>query len=236
MVRLLFGFFICVSWVFGDSFFISYGHFSDMIKSRDLSSRIDISTLKLDTQNTYAVGALADAGGEVTIYDGKVYISYGQSGIEKVYNTIPPQTGAMLLAVIRPTIWSEDFVVEEDVGDIDFYFDMIEEKALKSGFDLNQPFLFVLDGEFYDILWHVINGENHHKEPHEHKPKLMKKLFKDVKYEKGLVFGVYAKNNQGIFTHPGENYHAHGIFENFTQAGHVDNYSIKKGTILRLAQ
>ena len=48
--------------------------------------------------------------------------------------------------------------------------------------------------------------------------------------------GIYRKGKQGVFTHPGDDFHAHGIFNDGIQAGHVDNFDLTKGMSLQLAQ
>ncbi|MFP4333778.1 MAG: acetolactate decarboxylase [Campylobacterales bacterium] len=217
--------------------FKHYGNFSNMIKTRDLSGVVDISTLKLEQKGVYALGAMSNAKGEITIFDGNVYLSYGDKGVDKTYSTIPKSTKAMLLATIKPEKFSTKIEIEHDMSDVDFYlFGELEEMAKKSGIDIEKPFLFVLDGEFSNILWHIIDGKNHKIHSDDKRGKLMKKLFVSKKSESGIIYGVYSKNSDGVFTHPGENYHAHGVFSSGEQAGHIDEFTIKANTTLRLAQ
>lgn len=219
--------------VFGAEF-TSYGNFSEIIKTKNLSGVVDISELRLDEKNVYAMGAFENAEGEITVFDGEPLLSYGKEGSDRVFNKIPKKK-AMLLAIIRPERFVNESTIEEDIEDVWFY-DWLEERAKSEGIDLDRPFLFILEGEFKNTIWHIVDGKNEEKPKDGEKQKLMKKVFVENKTDEGIVFGVYAKENQGVFTHPGENYHAHGVFKNKTRAGHIDEFTVTKGSKIRIAQ
>ena len=50
----------------------------------------------------------------------------------------------------------------------------------------------------------------------------------------GLVVGFYSAALQGVFTHPGESWHLHVVFENEGKAGHADDISVGQGAVLKL--
>jgi alpha-acetolactate decarboxylase len=218
-----------------DTTFQSYGHFKQMIKSRNITGKTTIDNLNLEQKGTYGVGAIGSATGEITIFDGEIYLSYGKAGTTKVVKHIPKGESAMLLAVIQPKKFVEPISIPEDMMDLDFY-EWIEIEAKAKNIDITKPFLFILEGKFKELVWHVIHGRNITPAKAGEKHYLMEKLFVRKDEAKGVVFGIYRKGKQGEFTHPGDNYHAHGIFENKTQAGHVDNFDITKGMTLQLAQ
>jgi acetolactate decarboxylase len=215
--------------------FKSFGDFAQMIKSRNITGKTTIDTLELQKQGTYAVGALGSATGEITVYDGKIYLSYGKAGVTHTLNHIPKGESAMLLAMIRPKKFSKPISMSEDMMDIDFY-ETIETHAKANKIDPTKPFLFILKGKFQELVWHIIHGRNIAPVKAGEKHYLMEKLFVRKDVEHGVIFGIYRKGKQGIFTHPGDNFHAHGIFANGTQAGHVDNFDLTKGVSLQLAQ
>jgi alpha-acetolactate decarboxylase len=215
--------------------FQSYGHFKQMIKSRNITGKTTIDKLDLEQKGTYAVGALGSATGEITVFDGKIYLSYGKAGVTHTVNRIPKGESAMLLALIRPKKFADPTPVPEEMMDLDFY-EWIESQAKTKGIDPTRPFLFILKGTFKELVWHIINGRNIVPPKAGEKHYLMEKLFVKKEEEEGVIFGVYRKGKQGIFTHPGDNYHAHGIFSKGTQAGHVDNFDLTKGVSLQLAQ
>ncbi len=218
-----------------DLSFQNFGHFKQMIKSRNITGKTTIDTLNLEQKGTYGVGALGSATGEITIYDGKIYLSYGKAGVTQTLNHIPKGESAMLLAVIRPKKFTQPITIKEDMMDLDFY-EWIESQAINHNIDPTKPFLFILKGRFKELAWHIINGRNIIPPKAGEKHYLMEKLHVSKDVEKGIIFGIYRKGKQGVFTHPGDNYHAHGIFNNGTQAGHVDNFDLTKGVSLQLAQ
>lgn len=239
MKLLIAAFFILASLWANDtiqsSSFQSYGHFKKMIKSRNLTGKTTIDTLNLEKKGTYAVGALGSATGEITIFDGKIYLSYGKTGIAQTLNHIPKGESAMLLALIRPKKFIEPITIPEEMMDLDFY-EWLESQAKAKNIDPTKPFLFILKGTFKELLWHIVHGRNIIPPKAGEKHYLMEKLFVRKDEEQGIIFGIYRKGKQGVFTHPGDNFHAHGIFANGTQAGHVDNFDLTEGVTLQLAQ
>jgi alpha-acetolactate decarboxylase len=227
-VLFLFGF------IYADTF-KSYGHFKNMIKSKNLEARVALEPLNLDTKGTYAVGAFADALGEITVVDGEFFMSYGKTGLDKVFKTIKKDESSMLLATMRPKKFYDGGVIEEEMIDL-FFYDELEDRAKKTNIDMKKPFMFILEGEFSEVTWHIINGKNTAKPIPGKKFKMMKKLFSKHDKIKGKVIGFYHKGPQGIFTHPGENYHGHFISQEGSQAGHIDTFSVTKGMTLKLAQ
>jgi alpha-acetolactate decarboxylase len=218
-----------------NSNFQSYGHFKQMIKSRNISAKTTIDRLNLEKKGTFAVGALGSATGEITIFDSEIYLSYGKAGTANTLNHIPKGESAMLLALIRPKKFIKPIVIPEDMMDVDFY-EWIEDQAKANDIDPAKPFLFILKGKFKELVWHIIHGRNIIPPKAGEKHYLMEKIFVRKEEEKGIIFGIYRKGEQGVFTHPGDNFHAHGIFANKTQAGHVDNFDLTKGVTLQLAQ
>ena len=50
----------------------------------------------------------------------------------------------------------------------------------------------------------------------------------------GKIIGFYSAANQGVYTHPGESWHLHLVIEKEGKAGHIDAFSVRKGTVLKL--
>jgi len=210
--------------------FQSYGAFSDIIKNRDLSANVHLKTLKLETKGTYGTGALAQAQGEITVFAGEVFVSYGEKGASFLDKKITANQESMLLATAMPKQWSAPITLNETLEDLEFY-DFLEAQ-LKKLTPSSPTVVFKLEGAFNDVTWHIVNGKNHEKPQEGEKQILMRKVMIDDKAAQGIIFGFYTFGKQGIFTHPGESYHVHGIFHTKTQAWHVDYFTIKVGTKL----
>jgi alpha-acetolactate decarboxylase len=225
---------LMIGFVYGDTF-KAYGHFQNMIKSKNLEARVALEPLNLDTKGTYAVGAFSHATGEITVFDGEFFMSYGKTGLDKVFKSIKKDESSMLLATMRPKKFYDGGLIDEEMIDV-FFYDELEERASEAKIDMTKPFMFILEGEFSEVTWHIINGKNTDKPIAGKKFKMMKKLFSKHDKIKGKVIGFYHKGPQGIFTHPGENYHGHFISQDGSQAGHIDTFSVTEGMSLQLAQ
>jgi alpha-acetolactate decarboxylase len=227
---------ICVffGFIYAETF-QSYGHFKNMIMSKNLEGRVALEPLNLDTKGTYAVGAFANAAGEITVFDGEFFMSYGKTGLKKVFKTIKKDEKSMLLATMRPKEFYDGGIIDEEMIDV-FFYDELEIRASKTKIDMTKPFMFILEGEFSEVTWHIINGKNTDKPIPGKKFKMMKKIFSKHDSIKGKVIGFYHKGPQGIFTHPGENYHGHFISQDGSQAGHIDTFSVTEGMKIKLAQ
>lgn len=106
-------------------------------------------------------------------------------------------------------------------------------QAEAHGLDATEPFPFVLEGSFYDVDWHLVNGKKEPSNDHKHFAPF-NKLTDHRDQAEGIVIGFYSASNQGVYTHPGESWHLHIVFEKEEKAGHLDKISVKEGTLLKL--
>lgn len=212
-----------------------YGVFERMMKTKNIGGKVELGALNLNQKNTFAVGALENALGEITIFDGEFFISYGKTGTSKVFKNVPNNTKAMLLASMKPKVFTKPFVLDEVMLDLDFY-DFVAQYAVTQNIDTSKPFMFIAKGSFEDVTWHIVNGKNTKISQDGSKQKIMQKVFSTDKKAEGTVFGFFTLGKQGIFTHPGDAYHAHFISKDGLKAGHIDDFSISKNTTLILGQ
>src|SRR6202166_4404754 len=78
----------------------SFGAFRMMILEGDFSPKVGLGEV-MSEHPTTGVGAVAEAGGEIRIYDGKLIVSYGKAGSQPA----PNAERAALLAVATSTAW-----------------------------------------------------------------------------------------------------------------------------------
>ena len=204
----------------------TYGSFQKMIETKDLDGVIGLKQA-LSVPHIYAVGEIKDAEGEITVYDGEVWLNYGEDGIDSSLSEIPRGEEAMHLTTAQVEKW-QDVIIPKKMSDNELYLFVLEQ-ARKAGLDVRVPFPFLIDGELKDVLWHVLQeadvGEDN-------------KLFftKLVEYREqaaALTVG-FCSERRGDFTSPGEFWHVHVFFRNDKTAGHVDAFSVAKGATLRL--
>jgi len=82
----------------------SYGHYKKMIHMEDTAGVVGLKQA-IAAENSYAVGAIQDGKGEITILNGKVYLDYGKDGIGGSLNKIPLDEKAVLLATAKVDKW-----------------------------------------------------------------------------------------------------------------------------------
>ena len=103
-------------------------------------------------------------------------------------------------------------------------------EAAASGIDTKAPFPFLLEGRYFDLDWHVVNGLRASGGDHD----VYDRIYEQQAGNAGLIVGFYSADIQGVFTHPGESWHLHLVIALEGKAGHVDAVSVRGGTILKL--
>jgi alpha-acetolactate decarboxylase len=175
---------------------------------------------------TVGVGALAEARGEITIYDGKLIASYG-----KADTPVGPSESAALLAIASVGGW-QSVPVENDVpaGEVESF---IAVAAKTHGIDPEISFPFEVRGSIGPYVMHVnaapAKGEHGMGLP----------MAETVQYKgdrlDGLVAGLYASLDlMGIATHGGERTHAHWVSLDMARTAHLDRWGLRSGAYLLL--
>lgn len=109
----------------------------------------------------------------------------------------------------------------------------ILQQAKAQGLDTEAPFPFMLEGNYFDLDWHVLNGPSARGGGH-NTGGFLNKINEHRAQTGGRVIGFYSARSQGVFTHPGESWHLHIVFEKEGKAGHIDAISVRKGSLLKL--
>jgi hypothetical protein len=128
----------------------TFGAFRVIMMSGDFIGRVRLDAV-MARHPTTGVGALADALGEITIYDGKLIESYG-----KVPSTNSASERAALLATARVDGWQR-VPVESDVppNEIESF---IAVAARTHGIDPTVSFPFEVRGNIGPYVMHVNEG------------------------------------------------------------------------------
>ncbi len=211
---------------------VSYGHFKKMVHMKKTKG-VAFLTKALVGTNIYAVGAIADGRGEITVIDGEIWLNYGQDGLGPAVKDVKPDEQAVLLVTAQVPKW-RDVIVPHDMTRGEFE-KFVVDAAAKAGLNSAQPFPFILSGEFKNLDWHVINGQNSHFQGHGQKGAgFFNQHRESLTQASAEIIGFYSAQNTGVYTHPGESFHLHVVFKPENRAGHVDGYSISKRTTLKL--
>lgn len=218
--------------------FTHYGNFKHMIHTGDDRGNIKLSDLP-QQEKTWGLGALAGRKGEIIQIDGKILVSPGSDLTGKI---LPHDQNeqAFLFASGQVQKWY-DVSVPADMDQSQFEVFILEE-AKRLGLSTDRPFVFRLQGQYPQLRWHVVTGKKTQamaEQKHSHdanvKTHHVEKHIFNHQDIRGQLIGVYSSPQlEGVVTHPNEYFHAHYIDEESKFSGHVEAYSVAKGTILKL--
>src|SRR6202166_2713986 len=126
----------------------SFGAFRMMILEGDFSPKVGLGEVMAKHPST-GVGAVAGARREITIYDGKLIVSYGKDAPHPAAESEP----AALLAVATAPAW-QTITVDQDVApdDIDGF---LSQTAGAHGLNAEGPFPFQVRGTLASYVMHV---------------------------------------------------------------------------------
>jgi hypothetical protein len=203
----------------------TFGAFRSIMMGGDFSPKVRLADV-MTKHPTTGVGALADALGEITIYDGKLIVSYGCA---------PPAdtslASAALLAVASVDEW-QSVPVASDVAPEELE-SFISIAAKTHGIDPTVSFPFEVNGSIGPYVVHV-NAAPTKGEHGMGFPTAVTVQDKGDRLD-SLVSGLYASLDlMGIATHGGERIHSHWVSLDMTKTAHLDRWGLKAGAFLIL--
>jgi len=204
----------------------SFGQFRALILQGDFSPKIKLDAA-MASQPTTGVGAVSEARGEITIYDGKLIISYGKEGVHPA----PQSETAALLAVAKTPGWQE-VKVDRDVtpDEIDVF---ISQTAGAHGLSSQGPFPFQIRGTLTSYVMHVNVAETNG--PHGMGLPIALTVERKGEAIDGAVAGIYTSTDLvGVISHGGARTHGHWISSDGTATAHLDRWGLKAGALLSL--
>lgn len=181
----------------------------------------------------YGVGALEGLRGEVTIFDGEIWISEGSAEKAVTTRAMVSDEQATVLFAAEVAEWQK-FPVEVDV-DPSVFDAFLAEQAQLAGIDSAQPFPFVIEGGFEHLKLHVVAGQC---------PIRARMMAEDPKFPPfemhaeeiaGRLVGIYSPGSGGVVCHVGSDTHVHALLEGQNAlTGHVESVGLAAGAVLRL--
>jgi alpha-acetolactate decarboxylase len=200
----------------------TWGSMRALMHEGRTEGRVAIAPL-LAAPHVYAVGALAGMRGEVTILDGKPWLAYGDRDAGQP-TTDPGIEAATLLVASQVGDWTR-VTLTEDIAFADLDR-RIERLAAQAGVDVEKPFAFLVEGQLSEVHWHVLKGPpapgtGRHTE---------NAVVGEADRIDGTLVAFFSKHHQGVFTHMGENVHAHLVTASL--AAHADQVSIRASSVL----
>ena len=206
----------------------NYGVLREIMMENKLDTYISLKDFE-KTEHFYAIGALKQLTGEFIIIDSQPILSKASNGeviIQRDHNE-----GAILAisAVVHEWIQVN---FDTPIDDLASLQTSIKAMAKTQGLDTSKPFPFILEGNFSEVNWHIINAAEATAQNHEAYKKAG--IEGHSVNENGRMLGFYSENHEGIFTHHGSYLHVHFVNDSITKMGHVDQLVLKEPMVLSL--
>ena len=194
--------------------------------------RVDLAPM-IGRAGLYGLGALEGLGGEVTIWDGQLWLSTpdGQGGAVAGRHQ-GTTSGATLLVSAEVDRWQERPISQAVPFDqLDAF---IEREARAAGVNVAEAFPFRIEGSPTRLDWHVIDGSKIPSDAHGHEAHMRTAVRGSLTARPVQILGFYSPKHHAIFTHHDTNTHAHVIVATPAISGHVDHVDISVGSKLFL--
>jgi acetolactate decarboxylase len=186
----------------------------------------------LPNPDLYAVGALTDLSGEVTVIGGRAYLAYPEEAdAMRTETTLRTDATATLLVASEVPAWNS-IVIDREIrfGEID---DEIVKLAAAAGMSPGDRFPFLIEGTFEGLQWHVLDGRRLSGGGSSHQDHLAAAAKARRDRATATLVGFYSASDQGIFTHMGSKIHMHCVLDDPLSAGHVDHVDIPAGITVK---
>ncbi len=206
-----------------------FGSLSELMHEGRTESRIALAELDL-SDGAVAVGALAGLRGEVTLVEGRLYLSVPEGAGSRTLVGAATDEGAALLVYAAVPAWQQ-VPVPKDVA-LPELAGFVEASAIAAGLDVERPFPFVVEGEFAQVQFHTIDARRAvDGEAADHAALAIRE---ERPRARGRLVGFYSKAHAGVFTHHGSRIHAHVVLETPLASGHLDGVEVLAGAVLKL--
>ncbi len=222
--------------------FTHVGSFQHMSHTGDTGGKAALASLP-QRPGTWGLGATAGLKGEIVQRDGRLLVSPGDDPHGRVRAPIAGEQ-ALLYASARVTRWV-DVPVPIDMDQVRWEA-FVREQASARGLAPEQPFVFLVEGVFPKLRWHVVTGEapagghgthGGHGAAGGHANRHAGMKVFHSPGATGQLVGVYSGTAlEGVVSHPGEHFHVHYVDGTGRASGHVDAYAVARGAVLKLPQ
>jgi acetolactate decarboxylase len=189
---------------------------------------------------SFGVGAVAGLDGEITVFDGKPYVTKVRGNGYTMDNS---QEHAAVFAVwTKNTEWRD----EPMPADVKTYLDLqrhVKARAAAAGIDVTKSFPFLLKGTPTEVKWHI-NVDLTEGKPIDSKLFAKSKANYVMKNEPVDIIGFHSENHPGVFISAyapaikekdvKNTIHFHLVSKDGKSAGHIDDIAMAGGMTLRL--
>ena len=210
-----------------------YGSLRAMLHEGQTDAQVTLDTL-LPNPDLYAVGALAGLSGEITVIGGNAYLSYPEGEGTRTEMLSASGAGAALLVAAEVPRWHT--VTTREPIRFEELDEAIGKLAASAGMSLDARFPFLVEGDFEDLQWHVIDGTRLPAGETSHQDHLEAAVQAARPRASARLVGFYSQRDAGVFTHMGSKTHLHCVLEGPLAAGHVDHVDVPAGATVKFPE
>jgi acetolactate decarboxylase len=207
------------------------GELRAMIHAGRVGPNVDLATL-LPAPDLYALGALANLAGEVTVVAGTAYLSYPDAQEKTRTETVHSTSAAATLLVSAHVPAWRSFNIEAPIR-FDELDAAIATLAATAGVNTETRFPFLIEGGLEDLRWHVIDGSRLPAGATSHEDHRAAGVKSRIDRGAATLLGFYSRDDQGVFTHMGSTTHIHCVVDAPVATGHVDHVVVPAGTTIK---
>ena len=216
-----------------------YGSEKTIFDTGKAAATVPLAAMSGDAAS-FGVGAVAGLDGEITVFEGKPYVTKVRGNGFTLDNS---QEHAATFAVwTKQSQWSEQPVPAE----VKSYLDLqkfVKARAAAAGIDVTKPFPFLLAGTPAEVKWHI-NVDLTEGKPIDKELFAKSKANYVIKNEPMDIVGFHSEGHPGVFISAyapaikekdvKNTLHIHLVSRDGKSAGHIDNIALAGGMTLRL--
>lgn len=194
----------------------------------DLRAHVSLERLA-GLPHLYALGPAARLRGEITVVDGRAYVSRVEEGRIVVDRSFRHEAPFLVWSqVVR---WHESEIPASIAGVGDFE-PLLVERAREARVDTSRPFAFLLGGVPEALQLHVLDKRDDRRHTRALHDQI--KVRFTVERVPVDVVGFYSTSHAGVFIPSGERLHLHVCTADERIAGHVERIRFAPGMRLRV--
>lgn len=194
------------------------GAMRNVMMGISLDNNIQWDTIQ--AEYLFGIGPLEGLKGEVTVTNSQIYVSRVDAAGNLVLTQVEKAAGPFGVYAGVSSFLTK--TIDASVSGLEELETMIAEFAAEAGWDMDKPFLFLVEGEFSAVKIHVIDKAEGETE-HSHEAHDRAKRYFNYNDIPGKLVGFYSKHHEGVFTHRGEYIHVHFIDDGLEAMGHLDD-------------
>ena len=199
------------------------------IMSGDITAKADLLNFK-DTPNFYALGSLEYLEGEIQVFNSESFITSVNKNSLKYDKTLSKKASLLVYAEVPE--WKM-FKIPKGISTEEQFEIFLLKVANENLIEIENPFPFLLEGTIESFNWHVINWRKGDT-IHTHEKHKTSGLYGTINDKKVDMLGFYSNKHHGIITHHETNLHVHVKTDGNGVSGHVDEFRVTEGMILKI--